>query len=104
MTQNYVIAQIAAPTGVWTPITPPINCNYFSLKSKAGQAITVRTDPNDPTTEDTLPANAQQIAVASAVSFWPLASGDSFRFPQGLPILYVQPVGNADVIVGTFMK
>lgn len=60
MAQPFVIKNFTAPTGVWTPITVPIDCSKIVIENgSSANACVVRTDPNDSDTAKTLPASLE---------------------------------------------
>ncbi len=98
---HYVIWRITAPSGVWTPIIPPADCNHFSLKSSVGQVLRIRSDQADASTEDTLPVGSQEGIVAPQET-----TVGAMRFQANIQtICYVQPQPAApDVVVAKFVR
>ena len=60
----YAKKRVAINTVTWTPIVAPINSSHFDLKNLDGTALLLRTDVNDPESEDELPPGFQEIVNA----------------------------------------
>jgi hypothetical protein len=97
----YVKSRYAITTTDWTPITAPINANYFGLKNSDGSALTLRTDKNDAQTEDTLPAWAME-AVTSGINL-PYLTGGAPRFPTGATAVWVKATAGVGPVIVTWV-
>ena len=95
---SFAIRRIALPASQWTEIIAVIDCCGFNLRSANGFAVRVRTDKDDPETEDTLFPNSQEVILTPP----PPGCG---RFTCGCPIFFARPAGDADdVAVCRFVR
>lgn len=94
-TPYFAILSIPVDAATWTPMTPTINCNTFSVRPLADCYI--RTDPADPTTEDVIAAGLIDVAILARS----VTSGS--RFTAGIPIAYLKSVSGSTTVKCQFL-
>jgi hypothetical protein len=94
----YVKSRFDIDTTDWTAIVTPIDCNYFGLKNSDGSALILRTDMNDPETEDTLGIGEQEGVLAQANVQWRVA-----RFLKGSTVLWVKATAGVGPVIVTWV-
>lgn len=90
----YAIRNFAIAANTWTPIVAGINCNAFSVQCDT--AMKIRTDADDPVTEQSIPAGVQQITIVS----W---SWISPRWMKGSVLAYLQSVSGTPNVTAVFV-
>ena len=102
---NYVKKQIAIDSVSWTPIIAPIDCMGLGIKNSVSVDLRIRTDANDPATQDTISAGAQDGIMVAKPSGGVLASSMDFvRFKAGDTIAYLQAVSGTGPALVTFVR
>jgi hypothetical protein len=78
MAQAFVIKRFALTSTVWTPIIIPIESGYVVIENvDTGNAMSVRTDPDDGSTEKTIPAG-MELEVKTRGESCPFQPGATF--------------------------
>lgn len=90
----YAIRNLALDAITWTPVTTPIACNGFSIRCPVD--IKIRTDKDDPTTEDTIYGQNQEYIM----EFWHTTG---CRFPSGATIAYLQSESGTPTAIVKFV-
>lgn len=93
----FAIRAVSADSASWTPIVVPIQCSTWSIRPDA--AVKIRTDANDPLTEDTI---AQGMQITFQVPFQPDQAATRFR--PGDTIAYLQAVTGTALVHVQFAK
>jgi hypothetical protein len=79
----------------WTPVTVPFDCTNLSVKNRDQvNPLRIRTNPNDPTTEDLLGAGMEQ---SLAIPF------HRYRFSQGSQPVFLQATTGTGPAVVKFL-
>lgn len=105
MAAAYQKCRVPINTETWTAIIAPMPCNYFSLKNSDGAAVLLRTDQNDPSSEDTLAANGLEIVnTARNSDYAPGGSSGSVRFPAGSTVCCVKALSGVGPVVVTWVS
>jgi len=103
MPAGYVKSRTPINAETFTPILAPISCSYFALKNADGSAVTLRTDPSDANTEDTLSANGQEsVTVGPAPDFIP-GGPSKARFQSGSTVIWVKATQGVGPMIGTWV-
>lgn len=95
----YQKVRYAINTVTWTPIAPPLNCNYFGMKNLDSADVLLRTDMNDSGTEDLLRVGMQEgveVTMKATQPGW-------YRFPIGQPVLWAKAVTGTGPIIATWV-
>jgi hypothetical protein len=93
----FAIRTLAINTSGWTPITCPVACNYWIVRSSINMNIC--SDSTSPsTTQDTIPAGVQEGVVAKQ-NPTPLTGT---RYPAGTTFAYLQAQSGSGEAVATF--
>ncbi len=81
----------------WTAIVTPIDCSRIVIRNGDGtNALLLRTDPNDGTTQDSLPASSEYTIQITAVTTY---------FKNGTTVCYVKPAAPGDnSVIGKFYR
>jgi hypothetical protein len=91
----YVITNTSIDDQAWYAIRAPRDCSAFKLRCSVD--IHMRSDPNDATTEDDLPAGMWEECVHAMNGFVPQ------RFPSGQAVLYVKSQMGATTVYARFI-
>ena len=94
----YAKTRVCVSMSDWTPIKAPIPCNYFSLKNLEGSELLLRTDSNDPNTEDVLEKNEVETVTSTTKHV-----GEFFRFAQEEIVLWVKATSGQGPVVVTWV-
>jgi hypothetical protein len=101
---NYRKMQITVDTVSWTPIVAPIDCIGIAIKNSQLVNLYVRTDSGDATTQDTIPAGAQDGILAPRHGSNPQDAGTGARFLSGDTIAYLQAASGTGPAIVTFVR
>lgn len=88
----------------FTAVTPDRLSDGFAVRSKNGNPIVTRSDPANPSTEDTLPAGGAQKGVAAVAA---AGGGGAYaygRFPAGQPVIHVKATVPSDQVIADFVE
>lgn len=87
----------------WTRVIVAFDCNSVGIKNPTLFNFLLRTDVEDPSTEDTIYPGAQEGISASMETrnTYPLTTP---RFRQGSTICFLKPVSGAGPAVITFLR
>ncbi len=96
MAQAFVIKRFALNSTTFTPITIPIECGYIVIENvDTGNAMAVRTDPDNGETEKTIPA-AMELEV--------MTRGDSCPFQPGAVFVYAKMASGTGPAVVSYIR
>ncbi len=81
----------------WTAVVTPIDCSKVVLRNGDGtNALLIRTDWNDPTTQDSLPASSEYTIQITALTTY---------LKSGTQVCWVKPAAPGDnSVVGKFYR
>jgi hypothetical protein len=101
---RWVKQRVAVTNSDWTPITPAHPREYFAMRCDSS-AIILRTDKDDPDTEDAFGQYAEESVMGSGIAVWDSEYGTakSFRFPAGVPVCWVKSVEATATVVVTWV-
>jgi hypothetical protein len=89
------ILRVVLTSDVWTPITVPAAARNIALVNSGGQDVLMRSDPNDPATEDTFLNQAQlSMLVPQTPGLW-----EPQQFVAGAVLIYLKPVDGSPATV-----
>ncbi len=82
--------------GGWVPIVTPIDCSRIVLRNGDGTNVArLRTDPTDPTTEDSIPASSEFTIQITAVNTY---------VKSGTTIVFFVPPVSGGLVTGKFYR
>lgn len=103
---RYVKQVIALTSDAWTPVAPPVDMDYFSVRCTTGQ-MKIRTDQNDATTEDVVLQGIQESVMGNNVlgKAYPMlgAPMTQSRFPAGITAFWLQSVSPTGTAIVTWV-
>jgi hypothetical protein len=92
----FQISRVAVNDQDWTRVKAPIRCNYWSIRCDAAP-LKIRTDPDDPATEDSIPVGSQESLTSGCMI---VESMRHFRYEQGDTLCFLQAaLGEQSVIL-----
>lgn len=92
---RYVKRRVTVDSVTWTAVVAAADCRGVGLKnSDSGNGFKIRTDQGLAASEDSIPANSQEV-ISAAVSDWS-------RFKYGEIICYVQANAGTGPMICTF--
>ncbi len=78
----------------WTPVTAPFDCSSIAIKNTCVNAVRMRTDANDVSTQDLLVAGGEQMF---AVPF------HRYRFLAGSQPVWLQATAGSGPVIVKFL-
>lgn len=97
---SHCTKQLAIDNLGFTAVIPDRHCDGYAIRSKNGLALTTRSTPTDPSTEDTIAAGNQKGVTGSG---YPRRSTDA-RFPAGMPIVHVKATAPSDTLIIDYLE
>lgn len=77
----------------FSPISPPMDCNKMVIdRGKESDGFLVRTDPNDPVTEEEVPSGQGYQMIANTGTF-------TTAFPAGKPVCWVKALSQVGTMI-----
>jgi hypothetical protein len=98
--QYYRIQTWQLTAGTWTPIAVPLDCNFFSVINKGETEVTIASNQDDPTTQDTLVPGAAEEALYGENEN---EIGTVSRFRNGDVLFYATVASGAGTLSGRFL-
>lgn len=95
---KFIISNITLDSVTWTPVIPVADCNGLGIKTAVD--IKIRTDSADSTTQDTIPAGAQEVVMQSHFR----DSSGFARFPRSQVACYLQAVSATPSVTLRFIR
>lgn len=93
--RGFAIRRLPLSTTIWLAIEPPIACSAVIIENTdSSNAVAVRTDPNDSSTEKSLPASAEL----------ELRSHVDGAFGMGTPVCYLLATSGSGPVVISFIR
>src|ERR1051326_7246295 len=92
---TYVQQKFTVDNSQWWPITAPVKCNAWTIRCDTA-ILTTRSDPNDSSTEDTLPAGTPEGAAQPNFAPTPTQAN---RYNANDTLIYVKAPSSAVVIL-----
>ena len=96
MAAGFAIRRVTLDPVTWTALVAPIDCSNINIRNRdSGASILIRSDPDDPSTEDTIEPLMQQTL---AIPF------HRYRFPAGSATVYLKTTAGTGPAIVHFLS